>query len=82
MDSAGLRLERGGGQTVFLSCACFSIAQPVLGIHRHTLHQIEAEYHSYLMTSAVKFMVVEVQNHERNKNMNFLTFIFRTQISH
>ena len=49
----GLRLERGGGQRISLSCACFLIAQPFLNISRHIIHQIEAENHSHPMMSVM-----------------------------
>ena len=39
-----LRLERGGGQRIPPSCACFSINQTFLNINRHIIHQIKAEY--------------------------------------
>ena len=48
-----LRLDRGGGQRISVSCACFLIARPFLDIHTHTLHQIEADYHSYPMMSLI-----------------------------
>ena len=47
--SCRLRLEMGGGQQIFLSCACFLITQAFLNIYRHTIHQIKADYHSYLL---------------------------------
>ena len=50
-----LRLERGGGQWIFLSCACFLITQPFLNIYRHAIHQIEAEYYSYLLASMILY---------------------------
>ena len=37
-----LRLERGGGQQIFLCCACFLITQPFLNIYRHAMHQMKA----------------------------------------
>ena len=48
-----LRLERGVGQRICLSCACFVIARSIRNIYRHTIHQIKAEYHSYRMVSLV-----------------------------
>ena len=50
-----LRLERGGGQRIFLSCACFLITQPFLNIYRHAIHQMKAEYHSYLLVSIILY---------------------------
>ena len=41
----------GGGQGIFLSCACFLITQPFLNILRHAIHQIKAAYHSYSLVS-------------------------------
>ena len=70
-----LRLERGGGQRIFISCACFLITQPFLKIYRHTIHQIKAEYHSYLLVSIILYNSSEV-----NRKFIFLTFIFRTQL--
>ena len=33
-----LRLEREGGQWIFLSCACFLIIEQSLNIFRHAIH--------------------------------------------
>ena len=44
-----LRLDRGGGQLMFLIFACFLITQPFLNVYRHAIHQIKAEYHSHLL---------------------------------
>ena len=74
-----LRLERGGEQQIFLSCACFLITQPFLNIYRHAIHQIKAEYHSYLLVSMILYNLSE--NRKRNIKLIFLTFIFRTPIS-
>ena len=56
-----LRLERGGGQQMFLSCACFLITQPFLNIYRHAIHQMKAEYHSYLLVSMILYNLSEVK---------------------
>ena len=56
-----LRLERGGGQQIFLSCAVFLITQPFMNIYRHAIHQITAEYHSYLMVSMILYNSSEVE---------------------
>ena len=45
--SAEVREGRG-------SYACFLITQPFLKIYRHTIHQIKAEYHSYLLYNSSK----------------------------
>ena len=55
LDGNHLRLERGGGQHIFLSCACFFITQPFLDIYRHAIHQMKAEYHSYLLVSMILY---------------------------
>ena len=52
---SGLRLERGGGQQILLSCACLLITQPFLNIYRHAIHQIKAEYHSYIMVLMILY---------------------------
>ena len=56
-----LRLERGGGQQIFLSCACFLITQQYLVIYRHAIHQSKAGYHSYLMVSVILYNSSEVK---------------------
>ena len=56
-----LRLERGGGQRIFLSCACLLITQSFLKIYRHAIHQIKAEYHSYLLVSMTLYNSSEVK---------------------
>ena len=56
-----LRLERGGGQWIFISCACFLITQSFLKIYRHAIHKIKAEYHSYLMVSMILYNSSEVK---------------------
>ena len=55
-----LRLERGGGQQIFLSCVCFFISQPFLNIYRHAIHQIKAEYLSYLLVLMIFYNSSEV----------------------
>ena len=40
---------------MFLSCACFLITQPFLKIYRHAIHQMKAEYHSYLLVSMILY---------------------------
>ena len=57
----GLRLDRGGGQQLFLSCACFLITQPLLNIFRHAIHQIKAEYHSYPLVLITVFNSSDVK---------------------
>ena len=52
---ACLRLERGGGQRIFITCACFLITQPFLNIYRHAIHQMKAEYHDYLQVSIILY---------------------------
>ena len=49
LGSIGLRLEREGGQWICLSCRCLLLNLTFLNIYRHTLHQIKAKYHIYLM---------------------------------
>ena len=39
-----LRLEREGGERIFLSCAVFLITQLFVKIYRQSIHQIKAEY--------------------------------------
>ena len=56
-----LRLERGGGQQILLSCACFLITQPFLNIYRHAIYQIKAEYHSYLVVAMILYNLSEVK---------------------
>ena len=56
-----LRLERVGGQQIFQSCACFLITQPFLNIYRHAIHQLKAEYHSYLLVSMMLYNLSEVK---------------------
>ena len=56
-----LRLERGGGRQSFPNCAVFLITQPFLNIYRHTIHQIKAEYHSYLLVSMILYYSSEVK---------------------
>ena len=56
-----LRLERGGGQQILLSCVCFLITQPFLNIYRHAIYQIRAEYHSYLVVSRILYDSSEVK---------------------
>ena len=56
-----LRLERGGGQQICLSCAIFLITQPFLNINRDTIHRIKAEYHSYLLVSMILYNSSEVE---------------------
>ena len=46
-------IERGAGHWIYLSRACFLIARPFLNIYRHPIHQMEAEYQSYLMISVM-----------------------------
>ena len=48
-----LMLERGGGQRICLSCACYLINMAFANICRHAIHQIKAEYHRYLMLSVI-----------------------------
>ena len=48
-------VERGGGQQILLSCACFLITQPFLNIYTHAIYQIKAEYHSYLVVSMLLY---------------------------
>ena len=57
-NNVNLRLERGGGQRIFLTCACFLITQPFHNIYGHAIHQMKAEYHSYLLVKTVK----EIEN--------------------
>ena len=70
-----LRLERGGGQRIFLSCACFLITQSFLKIYRHAIHQIKAEYHSYLLASLILYNSSEVKLKiaKELENQNFET---------
>ena len=56
-----LLLERGGGQRIFLSCACFLITQSFLKIYRHAIHQIKAGYHSYLLVSMILYNSCELK---------------------
>ena len=56
-----LRLDRGGGQQIFLSCACLLITQPLLNIYRHAIHQIKAEYHSYRMVLIILYNLNDVK---------------------
>ena len=56
-----LRLDRGGGQLMFLSCACFLITQPFLNINRHAIHQIKAEYHGYLLVLMILYNSSDVK---------------------
>ena len=56
-----LRLERRGGQQIFLSCACFLITQSFLNIYRHAIPQMKAEYHSYLLVSMILYNLIEVK---------------------
>ena len=56
-----LRLKRVGGQQIFQSCACFLITQPFLNIYRHAIHQLKAEYHSYLLVSMMLYNLSEVK---------------------
>ena len=56
-----LRLERGGGQQIVLSCACFLIAQPFFNIYRHAIHKMKAEYHSYLLVTIILYNSSEVK---------------------
>ena len=58
---AQLRLERGGGQQIALSCACFLITQPFFNIYRHAIHQMKAEYHSYLLVTIILYNSSEVK---------------------
>ena len=60
--SSYLRLERGGEQHIFLSCACFLIIKPFLNIYRHAIHQIEAEYRSYLLVIMILYNSSELYN--------------------
>ena len=69
-----LRLERGGGQQILLSCACFLITQPFLNIYRHAIHQIKAVYHSYIMVLMILYNSSEMK-------LKIVKEIFRTQIS-
>ena len=65
-----LRLDREGGEQLFLSCACFLITQQFLNVYRHVIHQIKAEYHSYRLvliilynSTIVKLKIVkEIEN--------------------
>ena len=57
----GLRLDRVGGQLMFLSCACFLITQPFLNIIRHAIHQLKAEYHSYLLELIILYSSSDVK---------------------
>ena len=56
-----LRLDRGGGQQIVVSCLCFLITQPFLNIYRHAIHRIKAEYHSYLLVSMILYNSSEVK---------------------
>ena len=56
-----LRLERGGGQQIVLSCACFLITQPFLNIPRHAIYQMKAEYHSYLLVTLILYNSSDVK---------------------
>ena len=55
------RLDRGEGQPMFLSCVCFLITQPFLNIYRHAIHQIKAEYHSYLLVIIIVYNSSDVK---------------------
>ena len=55
------RLERVGGQQIFLNCVFFLIARPFLKIYRHAIHQIKAEYHSNLLVSMILYSLSEVK---------------------
>ena len=61
LTSHNLRLERGGGERIFLSCAVFLITQVFLKIYRQSIHQIEAEYHSYLLASMTLYNSRELE---------------------
>ena len=56
-----LRLERGGGQQIVLSCACFLITQPFFNIYRHAIHQMKGEYLSYLLVTIILYNSSEVK---------------------
>ena len=55
------RLERGGGQEIFLGCACFLITQPSLNIFRHAIHQMKGEYHSYRLVPMILYNSSEIK---------------------
>ena len=59
--AAVLRLERGGGQQILLSRACFLITQPFLNIYRHAIYQIKDEYHGYLLVSMILYYSSKVK---------------------
>ena len=72
-----LRLERGGGQQIILSCACFLITQPFLNIYRHAIYQIKAEYHSCLVVSMILYNLSEVKLIiEKERKKDFFHFYF------
>ena len=56
-----LRLERGVGQQIFQSCVCFLIIPPFLNIYRHAIHQIKADYHSYLLVLMILYVSSDVK---------------------
>ena len=55
MEEMCLKVRGGGGQQIFQSCACFFITQPFLDIYRHAIHQIKADYHSYLLVIMILY---------------------------
>ena len=73
-----LGLERGGGQRIFVTCACFLIIQPFLNIYRHAVHQMKAEYHSYLLVSIILYNSSEVKREivKEVENLFFLLLFF------
>ena len=56
-----LKVERGGGQQIFQSCAVFLITQLFLNIYRPAIYQLKAEYHSYLLVSMILYNLSEVK---------------------
>ena len=70
-----LRLERGGGQQIVLSCACFLIIQPFFNIYRHAIPQMKAEYHSYLLVTIILYNSSEVKPGKKYK-IDFFNFYF------
>ena len=61
MEEMCLKVREGGGQQIFQSCVCFFITQPFLDIYRHAIHQIKAEYHSYLLVIMILYNSSEVK---------------------
>ena len=54
-----LKVREGRRAANFL--ACFLITQPFLNICRHAIHQMKAEYHSYLLVSIILYNSIEVK---------------------